>query len=135
MPGMTPSRLAFLAAVTSAIGWGLKAVAIGIAGGLDRSPFEAPLFFLGLLAIVVAFVALGVAVAGNRPVAAKIAGGVVGIVVGVGLAMASDTIAGLVVPDSAGWVQEEAGLWVAAVVAVAVTWFWYRRRGPQGTAA
>ena len=46
---MTASRFAVLAAVASAVAWGLKAVAIGIAGGLDESPLESPLFVLGLV--------------------------------------------------------------------------------------
>jgi hypothetical protein len=127
MPGMSASRLAVLAAVTAAVGWGLKAVAIGVAGGLDRSPFEGPLFFLGLLSIVVAFVALGVSVAGSRPVAVKVAGAVAGLIAGVALAMLSDAVAGALVPESAGWVAEEAGLWVAAALAVVITLTWYRR--------
>jgi hypothetical protein len=50
-----------LAAVAA---WGIKAVAIGVAGGLEKSPFEGPLFRIGLLALVVAFAAAGVAAAG-----------------------------------------------------------------------
>ena len=34
--------------VISIVAWGLKAVAIGVAGGLDKSPLESPLFGLGL---------------------------------------------------------------------------------------
>lgn len=82
---MKASRLAALAAIIAVVSWGLKAVAIGIAGGLDRSPFESPLFGLGLVAIVVAFASLGVAVARERPIAFKIAAGVVGVVIGLAL--------------------------------------------------
>jgi hypothetical protein len=32
-----------------------------------------------------------------------------------------------VLPESAGWVKEEAGLWAAALVTLAVSW-WQRRR-------
>lgn len=122
-----------VAAATAVVAWGLKAVAIGVAGGLDKSPFEGPLFFLGLAAIAVAFGALGVAVVGRRPVAAKVAGAVLGVVLGVSVAMAADTAAGAVVPDSAGWVQEEAGLWLGALVALAVTAYWYRRSASDRT--
>ncbi len=56
---MKASRVAVVAAITSAVAWGLKAVAIGIAGGLDRSPSagwvqaEAGLWFSALLAVIV----------------------------------------------------------------------------------
>ena len=79
---MTASRLAVLAAAASVVAWGLKAVAIGVAGGLDQSPLEGPLYLLGLVSIVVAFAALGVAVAGNRAVIVTIIGAVVGVLVG-----------------------------------------------------
>ena len=54
---MSASRLAVLAAIASVVAWRLKAVAIAIAGGLDKSPLESPLFVLGLVAIVVAHLA------------------------------------------------------------------------------
>jgi hypothetical protein len=106
------------------VGWGLKAVAIGVAGGLDISPFESPLFFVGLIAIVVAFAALGVSVAGDRSTGVKVLAAIAGVVGGVVLSMVSSMIAEAVVPDSAGWVQAEAGLWVSALLAVAVTVYW-----------
>ena len=115
------------AAVVAVLAWGLKAVAIAVAGGLDKSPFEGPLFFLGLAANVIAFVALGVAVAGPRGTAAKVGGAVLGIVVGFAVTMLADSLAGAVVPESAGWVAEEAGLWVAALLALGITGYWYRR--------
>lgn len=122
-----------LAAVGAVLGWGLKAVAIGVAGGLDRSPFEGPLYFLGLIAIVIAFAALGVAVAGRRPVPIKVLGAVAGVFAGVGLSLATDALAGAVVPESAGWVAEEAGLWLGALVALAVTAYWHSRQAAGGT--
>jgi hypothetical protein len=33
-----------------------------------------------------------------------------------------------VLPESAGWVKEEVGLWAAALLTLAVAW-WQRRRG------
>ena len=114
--------------------WALKAVAIGLAGGLDRSALESPLFALGLVAIVVAFVALGVAVAAGRPVGHKVVGGVLGVVIGVGLSALASWVAAAVIPESAGWVQAEAGLWVAALLAVAVTAYWHSKRATARTA-
>ena len=131
---MTASRLAVLAAIGSVAAWGLKAVAIGIAGGLDESPLESPLFALGLLAIVVAFASLGVAIAGERTLAFKVIGGVAGVLVGFGLSMLAAVVAAAVVPESAGWVQEEAGLWFSALLALGVTAAWYNKRGTGRTA-
>jgi drug/metabolite transporter (DMT)-like permease len=102
---MTASRLAVVAAIVSVVAWGLKAVAIGVAGGLDESPLESPLFVFGLVAIVVAFASLGVAVARERPLAFKVIGGVVGVLIGFGLSMLASVVAAAVIPDSAGWVQ------------------------------
>src|SRR5690606_15819887 len=107
---MTASRLAVLAAAASVVAWGLKAVAIGVAGGLDQSPLEGPLYLLGLVSIVVAFAAVGVAVAGDRAVIVKIIGSVVGVVVGFARSMLASVAATAIIPDSAGWVQAEAGL-------------------------
>jgi hypothetical protein len=125
---MNASRLAVLAAITAAVAWGLKAVVIGVAGGLDQSPLETPLFLLGLLASVVSFASLGVAVATGRPVALKVVGGVIGILVGGMLSALASAVAAAAIPDSAGWVQEEAGLWLSALLAVAVAISWHARR-------
>lgn len=126
--------MAVLAALASVVAWGLKAVAIGVAGGLDESPLESPLFVLGLVAIVVAFASLGVAVARERAVAFKVLGGVVGVLIGFGLSMLASVVAAAVIPDSAGWVQAEAGLWFSALLALGVTASWQTRRGTARTA-
>lgn len=131
---MTASRLAVVAAIVSVVAWGLKAVAIGVAGGLDESPLESPLFVLGLVAIVVAFASLGVAVARERPLAFKVIGGVVGVLIGFGLSMLASVVAAAVIPDSAGWVQAEAGLWFSALLALGVTASWHTSRGTARTA-
>jgi hypothetical protein len=123
------SRLAVLAAIAAIAAWGLKALAIGLAGGLDKSPLEGPLFALGLIAIAIAFSALGVAVAGGRSSAVKAIGGVLGVLVGLALSGLASILAAALIPDSAGWVQEEAGLWLSALLALGVTVFWYTTRG------
>jgi hypothetical protein len=130
---VTASRLAVLAAITSLVAWGLKAVAIWVAGGLDESPLESPLFVLGLVAIVVAFVSLGVAVARERPLAFKVIGGVVGVLIGVALSILASFVAAAVIPESVGWVREEAGLWFSALLALGVTAAWHTKRGTGRT--
>jgi hypothetical protein len=110
------------------VAWGLKALAISAAGGLGLSPVEDPLFILGLVAIVVSFASLGVAVAHGRSRAAQVAGAVVGLVIGVALSALASAVAAAVIPESAGWVQGEAGLWFSAALALVATVVW-RSRG------
>ena len=42
-------------------------------------------------------------------------------------------VAEAAVPDAAGWVQGEAGLWLSALLAVAVTAAWHTKRGAERT--
>nr|WP_294692923.1 hypothetical protein [uncultured Friedmanniella sp.] len=130
---MDASRVAVLAAITAVVAWGLKAVAIGVACGLDKSSLESPLFGLGLVAIVAAFIALGVAVARERPIAFKIIGGVLGVVIGLALSMLASWVAAAAIPESAGWVRAEAGLWFSALLALIVTMAWRTSRGSAHT--
>jgi hypothetical protein len=124
-------RVAAAAAVAAAVIWAIKALMIWAAGGLDESPLEAPLFVLGLVAISAAVAALGVAFArGRRPVV-KAAAALAGLAAGVGVAIVCDTLADAVLPSSAGWVEEEAGLWLAAAFVVAVSLWWLRRSAPE----
>jgi hypothetical protein len=122
------ARVARGAAIAAAVFWGVKALVIWAAGGLDESPLESPLFVLGLLATVAACVALGVAVARGRSVGVRVAGGVLGVVAGVGVALLSDALADVVLPSSAGWVEEEAGLWLGAAVVLGAVLAWTRAR-------
>ncbi len=119
---MTSRRIALWAALAAATSWTVKSVAIGIAGGLDKSPFEAPLFFLGLVSFVVAAVALGVGLTSGHRTWVRIAAGLGGFVTGFVLTMLVDAAVGAF--HAAGverhWVWTEFNLWVAALVAVGV---------------
>ena len=134
---MTANRVAAVAAVAAAVIWATKAIAIWVAGGLNKTSLEDILFFLGFGAIVVAFVALGVAAARGRSAAVRVVAGVVGLVVGVVALVAVEDGVGGVVPESAGWVAEEVGLWVAvaATVAIAVGWLRMRETRPASVPA
>jgi hypothetical protein len=125
---MTASRIALVAAVTSAVMWALKGVAIGVAGGLDRSPWEGPLFILGLLAHVIALGALGAAITSGRSLPLRALAAAAGVAAGYVLSMLAAALAAGIMPASTGWVRSEAGLWLAALLAVAVTAVWYARR-------
>jgi hypothetical protein len=76
-----------------------------------------------------------VALARERPLAFKVIGGVVGVLIGVALSTLASAVAAAAIPDSAGWVQEEAGLWLSALLALGVTAFWHTGRGTARTAA
>ena len=118
---MDAARLARTAAVATVVVWGVKALAIWAAGGLEKSPLEGPLFFLGLLAALVTGAAFGAALTAGRPTWLRAAAGVAGVIGALLLVSAGDALSGAVVPDSAGWVQEEAGLWLAALLLLVLT--------------
>lgn len=125
---MSASRVAAGAAAGAAGAWGLKGAAIAVAGGLGESPLETPLFLLGLLAILVALVALGLAAVPGRwtggPKLAAVAGVVLG---GIAASLLLQALLGALLPD--GWAQGEAGLWVSAAVVTAIAIARLRREG------
>ena len=125
---MDAARLARTAAVATVVIWGLKALAIWAAGGLGESPFEGPLFFLGLLALLVTGASLGVALTRGRPTPVRVGAGVVGLLAAGAVGSLADAVAGAVVPESAGWVEAEAGLWLTALVFLALAFLLLRPR-------
>lgn len=129
---MSARRLAAIAAVAALVLWLLKALAIWSAGGLDESSLESPLFVAGLLAIVVALAAFGAAVMEGRSLAVRAAAAAAGVVAGVALSiLIQNVIVKSLLPESTGWVEEEAGLWVSAALVAAVVLWWNSRRGPD----
>ena len=90
--------------------------------GSDKSPFEGPLFFAGLVCFVVAAVALGVALTRGRPLWVRIVAGAAGPVLTVGVAAVLDVLVAAIQPKSASphWAWTEVGLWVIAVGALAL---------------
>lgn len=115
---MNSSRIALLAALAAVVCWTLKAVAIGVAGGLDKSPFEGPLFLAGLVCFVGAAAALGVALTRGRPGWLRaVTGVVVAPVVGIGFTLVIDALVGAMQPASPlrHWVWSEVNLWVIAI--------------------
>jgi hypothetical protein len=58
----------------------------------------------------------------------RIVGAVVGVFIGFFLFIVLDGAAD-VLPGWTGWVQEEAGLWAAAIVTLAVAWWRLGRAG------
>ena len=125
---MTAARLALYGAIATAMVWTFKALAIWEAGGLNKTDLEDLGWAAGTLLFLATWAALGVAFAARRTTLLRILAGVAGVVLGLAIFSLLDGAADLL-PDSAGWVQEEAGLWAAAVVTLLVAW-WLRRRTP-----
>lgn len=131
----TSARIALVSALACAGAWSAKGIAIGVAGGLDRSPFEGPLFLLGLAAYVVAVVALCLALTADRSAALRVAAVVAGVVAAFGVTTLVEAAVGTVRPTDPSWVWSEVGLWVAAAVLVTLATRVTRGRGRVAAAA
>ena len=125
---MTAARIAVVAAVSAVVAWAVKGVAIGAAGGLDKSALESPLFVVGMVALIVALAAFGVAVTVGRPAWQRIIAAVAAVSVGVVVSILIQNVLKALLPDSTGWVEEEVGLWTSSVLTVALIVLWVRRR-------
>lgn len=125
---MNTTRMALTTALLAAGAWTAKAVAIGIAGGLGRSPLENPLFFLGLAACMVAMAACGVAWARRAAVPVRIAAGLGAVVAG----WLTVVLVGALVGDrTAGhWAWTELNLWVVAALTLGLAAWLDRRDAP-----
>lgn len=134
---MTSQRIALWAAVAAATSWAAKSVAIGVAGGLDKSPFEAPLFFAGLICFVVAVVALGVTVTSGVRTWMRVAAGVGAFVVGFAFTLSVDALVGTLQSPGADrhWAWTEVNLWVSGLAALAIAAALNRPRRPRTTLA
>ncbi|WP_162803105.1 hypothetical protein [Ornithinimicrobium avium] len=103
-----------LAAAASAALWTAKSVAIGVAGGLDRSPAETPLFVLGLVASLVAVTALLLTWTRGRSPGVRLLTALAGVPALFLLVSAIESVVRLVEPSSPGWVWSELSLWAVA---------------------
>jgi hypothetical protein len=108
-----------VAAVATVILWTAKAVAIGVAGGLGKSPLEGPLFLLGLLTCVVAGVLVGAAVFAHRSVGWRVLGALVSVVATSLLGTLAQVVVVAVQPRHPGWVYGEINLWVITLALLA----------------
>lgn len=117
---MTSRRIALWAAAAAAAAWTAKSLAIGLAGGLGKSPLESPLFFAGLVSFVVAVVALGIALAPGVGTRLRVLAGVGAFVAGLLLTISVDATVGAFHANGVErhWVWTEFNLWVSALVAL-----------------
>lgn len=116
---MNTTRISVIAAAAAVVAWGAKSVAIGLAGGLDRSPFEGPLFLLGLACGLVAVASLAASAARSPRWWARAGaalGGLVLLVVVVGLT--STALAAVATSDH--WVWSEVNLWITSLAVLAL---------------
>ena len=133
---MISTRLALGATLATTFFWTAKAVAIGIAGGLNRSPLESPLFLLGLVCCIVAAAATGVAVAHRQTVLGQTLSAAGGIVAGALVAVVANAVVAAVAPPSPGWVWGEVNLWAMALILLTVNLVLLPRRSQaEGRAA
>ena len=117
---MNSTRLALVAAVATVLLWGAKSTAIGIAGGLDLSPWESPLFLAGLLAMLTTVVSLALSLTPGRPGWVRAGSAVLATVTGVGLTLvvAAGVDAWATPGPGRHWVWSEVNLWVGALAAL-----------------
>lgn len=113
---MDTSRIAVVAAATSLLAWFAKAVAVGVAGGPGLSPAESPLFLVGLVAAVVAVVALALTVSRGRPRLVRAAAIVAGFVTVVAVVAVVQWVIQRVQPADPAWVWAEINLWVVGAL-------------------
>ena len=128
---MNTTRIAVIAAASAVVAWALKAVAIGVAGGLDKSPFEGPLFLVGLVSFVVAVCAIAVSAVSRHGRLARV-GAVLASVAGtvVVTALIGLLIDALVASDH--WAWYELNLWVISLGLLGFV-TWYSGRQVQGS--
>lgn len=126
---MTAARVATYATLGAVLVWGIKAVVIGLAGGLDRSPAEGPLFVLGLLLYVIGVLAVGLALTAGRGVGWRVAGMLGAFATAAVAFLVVDGIVAALAPPDPHWVWAEVQLWIVSV-ATAVGWYLLARRQP-----
>jgi len=126
---MNPSRIAFTSSLICIGAWTVKAIAIGVAGGLGRSPLESPLFLLGLVAFVATVVLLALALSAGRAAGVRVLVVVGAVAAGVAFSVASNALVTAVRPANPSWVWGEVNLWVGAAVLLALVLATARNRG------
>ncbi len=120
MSRVSAQRIALGGSVAATVLWAAKAVAIGLAGGLDKSPAEGPLFLLGLVSALVGSGALGVHLTSRHARAPQVLGAIAAAVALILVALVAGSIVTLVQPEDPGWVWGEINLWASALLLLVV---------------
>ena len=124
---MNLTRISLVSSIAAVLAWAAKAVAIGTAGGLGRSPWEGPLFLAGLACFLTAVVTFALAVTERRGALARTGAAVASVVGGFALAMAVNAVV-QAVSSGQSWVREEVNLWVAATAMLGLASWWAASR-------
>jgi hypothetical protein len=117
---MDTSRIPLVCAVGATVAWTLKAVAIGTAGGLGRSPYEDPLFLVGLGFAFAGVVSLVLLATSGRRAVVRAGAVLLGILAVFGLTIAVDATAHAVT-SSEHWTLTEVNLWILALLLLGLT--------------
>ncbi len=125
---MNTPRLALILSLAATFFWTAKAVAIGIAGGLDRSPLESPLFLLGFVSFLAAGVTTGLALTRDRSRLASVLAAIGCVLAGIMTAGIGGSVAAAIQPANPSWVWGEVNLWVAMLAMVALNLMWVTPR-------
>jgi hypothetical protein len=127
---MTAAKVATYATIGAVAVWAVKALVIGLAGGLEKSPSEAPLFILGMAMFTVGVVSIGLAITAGRSPLMRVLGVVGTVAATMVVWLAIDTVIASMAPENdPSWVWAEVQLWLISV-AFAVGWqFWIGRIG------
>jgi hypothetical protein len=115
LPRIDTAHLVLAAAVTSTCLWSAKSVAIGLAGGLDKSPAEGPLFLLGLLAHLTGWIALAVWSTRGRTRGIRTAVVAATVPAVVLATLVIQLLIGVLEPADPAWFWSELNLWVLSV--------------------
>jgi hypothetical protein len=127
---MDTTRISLIAALAAVVAWALKGVAIGLAGGLGKSPLEGPLFLAGLACFVVAACSLALSVVRRRDwwvQAAAVAGAVATVVA---VAVVSGSIVDAVA-SGGHWAWSELSLWLSSLALLGLAAWRSTRRAPS----
>ncbi len=106
--------------MAAAVLWAAKAVAIGSAGGLGRSPAEAPLFFLGMICWAVAVVTGGLGLSRGRSAGVRVLAVLAAVAAAALFTLLISAAVVAVQPDRPSWIWGEVNLWVLAIVTLVV---------------
>jgi hypothetical protein len=129
---LNATRVPLICALGALAAWTLKSVAIGVAGGLGKSPYEDPLFLTGLACSVGSVVTLGLLLTTGRRLAVRIGACLLGVGAVFALTIAVDAAAHAVTASD-HWTLTEVNLWVLSLALVTVTWWTGRgRRSASG---
>ena len=126
---MKISRITVIASITAVVGWGAKALAMGLADEPGESGLANLFFFVGALGLVVAGTSLGWSLAAERPIAVRVLASVGAFAAGAACSLTVLALVSVFV-SSDHWAWGELNLWVPAVALLAFVAMRFERAAP-----